>query len=166
MASLRAMATLAIFRPRRIIRWKYLLRHSGMLRAVTWAASTNKKRNIELPCLVICPSRRRFPLESSNGHQSQITRDLLPTLKSFCSPDDQHESQCGQHTHSRMRPQTLRLGTLLHFLLDRLRQLRDHWIETVQQLQQVLSSPARPGSQPERLQLLASTFPPQSLLAA
>ena len=31
------------------------------------AASTNKKRNIELPCLVICPSRLRFPLESSNG---------------------------------------------------------------------------------------------------
>src|SRR5229473_122001 len=76
---LHTMATLAIFRPRRIIKWKYWLRHSGRLRAVTWAASTNKKRNIELPCLVICPSRRRFPLESSNGHQSQITRDLLPT---------------------------------------------------------------------------------------
>src|SRR5438445_72176 len=38
-----------------------------MLRAVTWAASTSKKRNIELPCLVIWPSRRRFPLESSRG---------------------------------------------------------------------------------------------------
>ncbi len=34
---------------------------------MTWAASTNKKRNRELPCLVICPSRRRFPLESSHG---------------------------------------------------------------------------------------------------
>src|SRR5258708_25696226 len=62
-----AIATLAIFRPRRIIKWKYLLRHSGRLRTVTWAASTIKKRNIELPCLVICPSRRRFPLESSSG---------------------------------------------------------------------------------------------------
>jgi hypothetical protein len=41
--------------------------HSGMLRAVTWAASTKKKRNIELPCFVMCPSRRRFPLESSKG---------------------------------------------------------------------------------------------------
>ena len=30
----------------------------GMLRAVAWAASTSKKRNIELPCLVMCPSRR------------------------------------------------------------------------------------------------------------
>ena len=53
--------------PRRIIKWKYLLRHSGRLRTVTCAASTSKKRNIELPCLVMCPSRRRFPLESSSG---------------------------------------------------------------------------------------------------
>jgi hypothetical protein len=40
-ASLRAIATLAIFRPRRIIRWRYLLRHSGRLRTVTCAASTS-----------------------------------------------------------------------------------------------------------------------------
>jgi hypothetical protein len=37
------------------------------LRTVTCAASTSKKRNRELPCLVMCPSRRRCPLESSNG---------------------------------------------------------------------------------------------------
>jgi len=37
MASRRAIATLAIFRPRRIIRWKYLLRHSGRLRTVIGA---------------------------------------------------------------------------------------------------------------------------------
>src|ERR1022692_4871241 len=43
------MATLAIFRPRRIARWKYWLRHSGRLRTVTCAASTSKKRSIELP---------------------------------------------------------------------------------------------------------------------
>src|SRR5258705_13932066 len=60
------MATLAIFRPRRIVRWTYLLRHSGSLRTVTCAASTSRKRNREFPCFVICPSRRRFPLESSN----------------------------------------------------------------------------------------------------
>ncbi len=30
-ASLRAIATLAIFRPRRMARWKNLLRHSGWL---------------------------------------------------------------------------------------------------------------------------------------
>ena len=61
------MATLAIFRPRRIARWKYLLRHSGSLRTVTCAASTSKKRNSELPRFVICPSRRRSPLDYSNG---------------------------------------------------------------------------------------------------
>jgi hypothetical protein len=39
---------LAIVRPRRIIRWQYLPRHSGRLRAVTWAAYTSRKPN----CLV------------------------------------------------------------------------------------------------------------------
>src|SRR4029077_8351994 len=35
--------------------------------ARTCAASTSRKRNREFPCFVICPSRRRFPLEFSNG---------------------------------------------------------------------------------------------------
>jgi hypothetical protein len=35
-----------------------------MLRTVTCAASTSKKRNSELPCFVMCPSRRRSPLDS------------------------------------------------------------------------------------------------------
>src|SRR5213075_2990129 len=53
--------------PRRSTRCKYLLRHSGRLRTVTCAASTSRKRIIELPCLVMCPRRRRFPLDSSSG---------------------------------------------------------------------------------------------------
>ena len=57
-ASLDAMANLAIFGPRRIARWKYLLRHSGSLRTVTCAASTSRKRSKELPCFVMRPSRR------------------------------------------------------------------------------------------------------------
>ena len=51
----------------RIIKWMYLLRYSGIVRLVTCAASTSKKRSRELPCLVICPSLRRSPLDSSNG---------------------------------------------------------------------------------------------------
>src|ERR1700732_2792269 len=39
-ASRRAIATLAVLRPRRITRWRYWLGHSGMLRTVTCAAST------------------------------------------------------------------------------------------------------------------------------
>jgi hypothetical protein len=35
---LRAIPTMAIFRPRRIIKWRYLLRHSGRLRTVNCAA--------------------------------------------------------------------------------------------------------------------------------
>jgi hypothetical protein len=77
-ASLRAIATLAIFLPRLIVKWTYLLRHSGRLRAVTWAASTSKKRNIELPCFVIWPSRRRFPLESSKGTNPKYAAICFP----------------------------------------------------------------------------------------
>ena len=57
-------------------------------------------------------------------------------------------------------------GTLLHFLLDRLAQLRNGRVQSIQQLQQIAPSPAGPRSQPERFQLLPSAFPPQPLLAA
>ena len=43
-ASLLAIATLAIFRPRRIAKWRNLRSHSGLL-PVTCAASTNRKRS-------------------------------------------------------------------------------------------------------------------------
>src|SRR5262252_920490 len=57
-----AMAPLAILQPRRIVKWMYLRCHSGIVRLATCAASTNKKRSRELPCLVICTSRRFSPL--------------------------------------------------------------------------------------------------------
>ena len=40
---------------------------AAWLRTVTCAASTSKKRSSELPCLLMCPSRRRSPLDSSDG---------------------------------------------------------------------------------------------------
>jgi hypothetical protein len=49
-------------------------------------------------------------------HQSQIARDLLATLKSFGSADDQHKGQRGQCTHSGMRLQTPCCGT--HAMAD------------------------------------------------
>jgi len=55
--SLRAMATLAMFRCRRIIRCTYRRLQSASQRAAAWAASTSKKRSKELPCLVMWPSR-------------------------------------------------------------------------------------------------------------
>jgi hypothetical protein len=78
-------------------------------------------------------------------HQSQITRDLLATLKPIRSPDDQHEGQRRQRAHSGMGPQTLCRRTLLHFLLDRLRQFGNRRVQPIQQLQQILPSPAGPG---------------------
>jgi hypothetical protein len=65
-----------------------------------------------------------------------------------------------------MRPQALGRRTPLHFLLNRLAQLRDHRSQSIQQLQQIAPTPARLRSQTERLQLLPSAVPPQPLLAA
>src|SRR5690348_14081494 len=62
-----AIATFAILRLRRMARWKNLLRHSDWLRTVTCAASTNINRNSTLPCLLICPSLHRSPLDFSSG---------------------------------------------------------------------------------------------------
>jgi hypothetical protein len=45
------------------------LRHLGSLSTVTCAASTSKKRSNELPCLLMCPSRRRSPLGSFFRHK-------------------------------------------------------------------------------------------------
>ena len=56
-ASLRAMATLAMFRCRRSARCMYRRLQSASQRAAAWAASPSKKRNRELPCLLMCPSR-------------------------------------------------------------------------------------------------------------
>jgi hypothetical protein len=48
-----------------------------------------------------------------------------------------------------MRRQSLRFGTLLHCLLDRLAQFRDRWVHSIQQLQQIAASPTGPWSQPK-----------------
>src|SRR5215469_7458615 len=63
-----------------------------------------------------------------------------------------------------MRHQALRLGTLLDFLLDRLVQLGNGGVESIQQLQQIVSAAVGPRSQRKRLQLWPSSFPPQPLL--
>src|SRR5215469_8219122 len=63
-----------------------------------------------------------------------------------------------------MRHQALRLGTLLDFLLDRLVQLGNGGVESIQQLQQIVPSAVGPRSQRKRLELLPSSFPPQPLL--
>src|SRR4029077_5435841 len=77
-ASLRPIATLAMLWCRRMARWMYRRLQSGWLRAAAWAASTSKKRNKELPCLLICPSRCLPPLESSHG--------IIPTYVPICLP--------------------------------------------------------------------------------
>src|SRR5882724_6217622 len=64
-----------------------------------------------------------------------------------------------------MRSQPLRRRTVLDFAFDRLGQLRNRRVETIQQLQQIMPSPARPRSQRERFQLLPSALAPQLFLA-
>src|ERR1700685_2771141 len=98
-------------------------------------------------------------------NQTEVAGHLLATLKTFGFSDDQHKRQCGKRTHTRMGRQSLRLGKLLHFPLHRLAQLRDGWVQPIQQLQQVVPSPAGPRSQRERFQ--ARTFrTPQPLLTS
>jgi hypothetical protein len=46
--------------------------------------------------------------------------------------------------HSRMSHQSLRRGIFLHFLFDQLRQFCDGWIQSIQQLQQIVPAPAGP----------------------
>ena len=46
--------------------------------------------------------------------------------------DDQHEGQRRQRAYARMRPQALRRWTPLHFLLNRLAQLRDRRRQSIQ----------------------------------
>jgi len=49
----------------------------------------NRNRSRELPCFVICPSCRRFPLDSSNG-TSPVPGDLLAALKHAPCPMMSH----------------------------------------------------------------------------
>ena len=65
--NLRPIATLAMLLCRRMARCVYRRRQSALFRAAACAASTSKKRNNELPCLLMCPSRCLPPLESSLG---------------------------------------------------------------------------------------------------
>ena len=59
---------------------KYLRLHSGSLRTVTWAASTNKKHNSELPLFRDMSQSSPLPAGLLQRHQCQIARDLLATL--------------------------------------------------------------------------------------
>src|SRR5215467_5207423 len=105
-----------------------------------------------------------IPARLFQRHQSEIARHLLAAAKAFSVPDDQHEGQGGEGTDSGMGHQTLRLWTFFRFLFDSLVQLCDRRIQSIQQLEQLASSPAGPWRQLEGLQFLPSTLPPQPLL--
>src|SRR5215471_9018297 len=66
------------------------------------------------------PQAPPIPARLLQRHQSQIAGNLLSAAKAFRLPDDQHERQGGESTHSGMGHQTLCLWTLLRFSLDRL----------------------------------------------
>src|SRR5487761_56747 len=67
-ANFRAMATFATpLLPRRNFNRSQFRRNSGSNLEAVWAASVSKQRIIELPCLLIAPSRCRPPVLSSLG---------------------------------------------------------------------------------------------------
>jgi hypothetical protein len=103
------MATLAIFRPRRIARWKYLLRHSGMLRAVTCAGPGDrrcKSGRIDFSLgvvLIVCKlmlRKRRGGGSRSAPSSYEGNRDVAPRtpLKSVYGPPVQGSSQSHERT--------------------------------------------------------------------
>ena len=55
------------------------------------AASTNKKRNNELPCLLMCPNPLSATTRVLAGNQSHVVADLFGATKTFGCPDDQHK---------------------------------------------------------------------------
>ena len=117
------MATLAIFRPRRWAKWKNRLRHRVSLRTVTCAASTSKKRNKELPCLLVVSQSAPLSAGIFLRAQTEIAGDLLAAAEAISFPEDEYESNRRQRSHSRMTHQALRLRTFLCLLLNRSRQL-------------------------------------------
>jgi hypothetical protein len=90
------------------------------------------------------------PLLATTGvlarNHPHVRADLLAPWKSCRSSDDQHLSQCRKRAHARMGHQSQNLGSVSGFSLDGDRQLFDRRIHTVQQFQQLLPAPTRPGS--------------------
>ena len=81
------------------------------------------------------------------GNHPHVDADLLASLKPCRSSDDQHLSQGRKRPHTGMGHQSQNLGSLPGFPLHSGRQLCNRRIQTVQQLQQLLPAPTRPGSQ-------------------
>ena len=90
----------------------------GWTRAAAWAASTSKKRNKELPCLLMCPSRCLPSTGVLTRNHPHVGADLLAARKPSRSSDDQHVGECRERTHAGMGHQSQHLGSFLGFLLD------------------------------------------------
>ncbi len=82
------MATLAISRPRRIIKWKYLPRYSGRLRNCDLGRFHHQEAQHRTPLFGEMSQSSPIPARVLQRYQSQIARDLLATLKPILSPDD------------------------------------------------------------------------------
>ena len=110
------------------------------------------------------------PLLASAGvlarNHPHIRADLLATMKPLRRSDDQHVRQCRQRAHTRMGHQADYLGPLPGFLLGSSREFLDRRMQSIQQLQQLLPSPAGPRSQRQLLQLGSPSFAPQLGLPA
>ena len=84
------------------------------------------------PLFADMPEPSAFSARVFFRNQTQIGRDLLATLKPFRLSDDQHKGQGRQRTYSGMGHQSLRSRIVRHFRFDRLRQLRNRGVQSVQ----------------------------------
>ena len=88
-----------------------------------------------------------FPAGIFFWNQSQIGRDLFAAVEPIGFPHDQHKSYRRQSTYALGASLERRSwGTFLRFLLDRLRQLGNRRVDTVQHLQQIPRRRLAPGA--------------------
>src|SRR5215813_9985141 len=80
-----------------------------------------QKAQHRTPLLGDMPQPPATPARLLQRYQSQIARHLLTAVKPLGGSNDQHEGQCGQCAHPRVRHQALDLRTLFRFSLDGLR---------------------------------------------
>ena len=100
------------------------------------------------------------------GIQTEVTHDLLASLKTTDGSNRQDKRQCRYRSHSRLLHQAHCIGTTFCFLLHRPVQLSDPRVQSVEQLEQFLPAAAGPGIQGQGFQFLTAHPAPQFSLPA
>ena len=133
---------------------------------VRCAASTSRNRSSTLPCLLMCPSRRRSPLDSStepvpDSWRSACRSENAPAFRSSTRRPAPSADRLRDASSAAASPDTSPLPASIACVRS--------WIFGVSRSSKSSRSCRRRlahGANANRLQLLSSRWPPQRLLAA